>query len=85
MCRHAGLRAAAMNGAHTAAFNGIIGNSVLPQCFNVLLGPLTHRSPSLQEEIRNQYVLPIGPSKKAGRERDHKDRRRQRPTEKSNS
>ena len=52
------------------SFNGITGNSVPPQCFNVLLDTLTHRS--LQEEIRNQYVLPIGLPGEAGRGRDRR-------------
>lgn len=51
------------------SFNGITGNSVPPQCFNVLLDTLTHRGLSLQEEMKNQYILPIGLSKEAGRER----------------
>lgn len=39
---------------HTHSFNGITGNSVLPQCFNVLLGTLARRDLSLQEDLRNQ-------------------------------
>lgn len=65
MCGHAGLRAAVMNGAHTNSFNGITGNSVLPQCFNAPQNTLT------QEEIRNQY--PKGCLKRQ-EESDHKDR-----------
>lgn len=50
----------------------ITGNSVPPQCFNVLQDTLSHTS--LQEEIKNQYMLlPIGLSKEAGRERGERD------------
>lgn len=49
------------------SFNGITSNSVLPQSFNALLGTLTHKS--LQEEIRNQYMLHRGLSEEAGRDR----------------
>lgn len=38
----------------SSSFNGITGNSVLPQCFNVLLGTLIHRGLRLQEDLRDR-------------------------------
>lgn len=75
MCRHAGLRAA-MNGEHTTT--ALMALPVILCRHNVLMCSWTHshiRSLRLREEIRNQYILPIGLSKEAGRT----ERERERP------